>query len=204
MADPAFRADQHTRLHEPHIAPLTNFIDAIREQRGWTPYIAPLHGGINARVLYILRDPGDRTKDDGKGSGMICAENDDQTAAMVATLIEGAGVSENEVVPWNAVPWYIDNRKPTNIELRAAAPTLVSLLELLPKLEVVVLHGGEARIAWQYALEAQPTLRRRRLITIETYHASVSALQSADPIERQRRIDHRMAAWRDAGEILRG
>lgn len=82
MAEPAFRADQHRRIREPHIEPIITFVDDLRVLHGWTPYVAPLHGGINSRMLSMLRDPGDMTRDDSRGSGMICMENDDKRSAL--------------------------------------------------------------------------------------------------------------------------
>lgn len=49
-----------------------------------------------------------------------------------------------ELLPWNAYPWYI-NRKPTTAELDAAAEPLRRLIGLLPRLRVVLLHGGDAQ-----------------------------------------------------------
>jgi hypothetical protein len=91
MRDATFRADQHARLRDPHIAPFTDLVDELRTVpgRGWMPYIAPMYGGTGARVLSVFQDPGPRTRDDD-GSGMLCCENDDDSAAMHATLLDCA------------------------------------------------------------------------------------------------------------------
>ena len=202
MKDDAFRDDQHARLHEPHIAPITAYVVSLRSPDRWLPYVAPLHGGVKARMLTILRDPGKGTLDAG-GSGMLCVENNDQSAEVQFGLMESAKLTPADFTPWNAYPWFID-RAPTYEEIIEASPTIVGLLELLPNLEIVMLQGGEAQEAWRVALEAQPAIRRRRLITLETYHPSIQALRTADPNERQRRVQHRLDTWREAGEILRG
>jgi hypothetical protein len=202
MRDPAFRDDQLARLREPHLAPITEFIQGLRDSGGeWVPWVAPLHGGVEARVLSVLRDPGRMVHHIG-GSGMICVENDDQTAETLHGLITQAGLTPRDVIPWNAYPWYI-NRKPSLDQLRAATPTLLGLVDLLPKLEVVVLQGEDAQAAWRIALQERPVLRRRRLEVFETYHPSVQALQSADPSERQRRVQERAHTWREAAEWLK-
>lgn len=88
MADPDFRTAQSSGAHtETHIAPINEFVDRIRDRdgRGWVPYVAPLHGGFDAQVLSILRDPGHATQD-GAGSGCLCVENDDPTAERQAVL----------------------------------------------------------------------------------------------------------------------
>jgi hypothetical protein len=203
MREPAFRADQESRLREPHIAPITEYIQGLRDSSGeWVPWVAPLHGGVGARVLSVLRDPGPMVHLVG-GSGMICIENDDQTAKTLCGLIVQAGLTPRDVIPWNAYPWYI-NKKPTPMQLRVATPTLLGLIDLLPKLEVVVLQGDDAQLAWRMALREQPALRRRRLEVFETYHPSVQALRSPDKVERERRIQNRIDTWLQVGEWLRG
>ena len=200
MKDDAFRTGQHARLHEPHIAPITAYVESLRGLDRWLPYVAPLHGGVNARMLTILRDPGKGTLAEG-GSGMLCVENNDQSAEVQFGLMESAGLTPADITPWNAYPWFID-RAPTDDEILEASPTITGLLELLPDLEIVMLQGGEAQAAWRVALTAHPAIRRRRLITLETYHPSVQALRTPDPLERGRRVQHRLDTWAEAGEIL--
>jgi uracil-DNA glycosylase len=202
MGDPDFLADQRGRLREPHIAPITDFVDSLRSDGRWLPYVAPIHGGISSRILTVLRDPGRATLAEG-GSGMLSVENDDQTAETQFGLMESAGLTPSDFTPWNAYPWFI-NRKPTSHELLEASPTLVRLLELMPELEVVILSGSDAQAAWRASLEAEPAIRRRRLITLETYHPSVQALRTDVPDERARRTQHRISTWREAAEILAG
>lgn len=204
MGDREFRADQRSRIREPHIKPINDFVDDLRVIHGWTPYVAPLHGGINSRMLSMLRDPGDMTRDDDRGSGMICMENDDQTAEMQAILADSAGIDASDFMPWNSVPFYVGNRKPTTPELHAATPSLIQLLDLLPNLEVALLQGGEAKRAWGYLRGADPRWRKRGIEVIETFHPSQMALQTMYPDERAERIEHRIASWKQAGDLLRG
>jgi hypothetical protein len=81
MADPAFCEAQHKHRLDPHISPINQMVHDLRDQdgRGWLPEVAPMHGGIDARVLSVLRDPGPATQT-GSGSGFLCVENDDPTA----------------------------------------------------------------------------------------------------------------------------
>jgi hypothetical protein len=90
MADAEFRADQHARLHDAHIGPITTLVDELSQVgRGFIPYVAPLYGGVNADVLLIFQDPGPKTQVDG-GSGMLCAENDDPTAELFSDCLDAA------------------------------------------------------------------------------------------------------------------
>lgn len=196
MKDQAFREDQHARLGEPHIAPITLYVDELRKSGGWAPYVAPIHGGVDARILCLLRDPGPGTQD-GSGSGMLCFENDDQTAERQFELMRGAGLLMYDIIPWNAYPWYI-NKAPTRDQLRQGATAIAQLVGLLPQLQVVLLQGAEAKKGWDYALEEDPAIRHRRLITISTYHPSNQALRTPSSQERERRIQHRIDSWKSA------
>jgi len=48
------------------------------------------------------------------------------------------------VVPWNAYPWYI-NAKPTVVQLAAGVEPLRGIIELMPRLRVVLLLGTDAK-----------------------------------------------------------
>lgn len=81
MASGAFRKEQERDRYAPHVRTINELVDDLRDQdgRGWMPYAAPWHGGVEARVLSVLRDPGPKTQDT-VGSGFLCVENDDPTA----------------------------------------------------------------------------------------------------------------------------
>jgi hypothetical protein len=56
MSDPKFKAEQLSGRYEPHVEPVNRLVDELREAeppggRGWAPYIAPIHGGSEARIL---------------------------------------------------------------------------------------------------------------------------------------------------------
>lgn len=202
MADPAFRRAQEEQLHLPHIAPITSLVDDLRKDGEWAPYVAPLHGGIHARMMTLLRDPGPMTRQ-GTGSGMLCTENNDQTAAKQCELMAEAGLTAADLTPWNAYPWYI-NRPPTKRELRRGAGVISSIVALMPELRVVLLTGRDAQAAWDLAAQHDSTLRSGRFAVLRTFHASVQALQAKDPLERARRVQHRIDTWCEAGLLVHG
>ncbi len=70
MRDPRFRRQQEDNLRAPHVAPINALVDELIKTagRGWVPYVSPLYGGVNARVLNIHRDPGPKTHDQQGGS----------------------------------------------------------------------------------------------------------------------------------------
>lgn len=202
MADAAFREQQWVDRYAPHIAPINQYVDELREQgRGWVPYVAPLHGGSDAQVLSVLRDPGPATHDDG-GSGFVCVENNDGSAELQANLLEMVGLSPRALLPWNAYPWYI-NRAPKTAELDAGAPTILQLLQLAPEVSVVLLQGGDAWRAWDRLLRQAPALERDRNLTIvRTFHPSPQALFVKDPEKRARRVARRREAFQEVAAAL--
>jgi hypothetical protein len=206
MADPTFRAEQHaTALTAPHIAPINQFVDSIRDRdgRGWAPYVAPLHGGVDAQVLSILRDPGPATRD-GTGSGFLAIENDDPTAERQVVLFESGGISPRQVLPWNAYPWYF-NRQPTASELDAGAQVIVELLDLLPDLRVVLLQGRDAEVGWKKVVRRLPApIEERGVSVLTTIHPGRQALFTPNREERARRVAHQEATFLGVGDLVRG
>lgn len=202
MADAAFREQQWNARYAPHIAPVNEYVDELREAgRGWAPYVAPLHGGVQARVLSILRDPGPATRD-GAGSGFICVENDDGSAELQAVLLEQAGLLPFELLPWNAYPWYI-NRAPKAAELDAGVETILHLLELAPDLKVVLLQGGDANHAWRRLLRKAPNIEQDLGLTVvRTFHPSPQALFVRDRDERAARVKRRAEAFAEVATLL--
>ncbi|MEV8168848.1 uracil-DNA glycosylase [Microbacterium paraoxydans] len=204
MADPAFREQQWAERYAPHIAPVNEYVDHLREEgRGWVPYVAPIHGGVRARVLSILRDPGPATQD-GKGSGFICVENNDGSAELQAVLLGEAGLSPFDLLPWNAYPWYI-NRVPNAAQLDAGVQTIIQLLKLVPDVSVVLLQGRHAERAWGRLLKLEPAIEQDRALSIvRTWHPSPQALFVRDPEQRAARVNRRREAFFEVAQLLRG
>lgn len=193
MRVPEFRAEQVRSCFAEHVAPLNRLVDELRQDGDWLPYIAPMFGGVNARLLYVLRDPGPKTKDDG-GSGFLCWENDDATAETMCSLFAEAGIAASDVAPWNAYPWYI-NRNPKADELEKGVDPLKRLIDLLPNLSIVMLLGGSAHDGWERLVRRYPApIKARGLSIIKTYHTSRQAFWHKDPaVREQRKADLRNA-----------
>jgi hypothetical protein len=193
MRDPQFRQQQVNGLRARHVAPINTLVDELIDPggRGWVPYVAPLYGGVNARVLCIQRDPGPMTNSQYGGSGFLCPENDDATAERFATQLDDAGIAVNTILAWNAYPWYI-NRSQRAAELEAGVEPLRRLLGLMPRLQVVILHGGSARDAWRRLIRRHCDLALQ-LEVVPTYHTSSQAF--IDPPETRAA---RMVALKEA------
>lgn len=202
MADKHFRIDQWDHRYDKHVAPINLLVDEFRGAGLWLPYVAPMYGGVNARLLSILRDPGPKTQDT-IGSGFLCMENDDATAENICKLFGDADIDPREIVPWNAYPWYI-NRKPNAAELEVGVEPLKRLIELIPGLKVIMLHGGDAHSGWKRLERRYPNLTSERgWHVIETYHPSRQAFWHKDPEVRSDRGKHLLDSFIEAASYLK-
>ena len=68
-----------SQINEPHIVPVTAFIERLRERMGpqaAIPFIDPWDGGVEAEVLFLLEAPGPKARN----SGFVSMNNPDETA----------------------------------------------------------------------------------------------------------------------------
>ena len=203
MADPVFAKTQREGLYAPHVAPVNRLVDRLRdaEGRGWAPHVAPVHGGVHARLLWILRDPGPATVDPNRQeAGFLCAENADPTAARLCELLDLAAVDTADTLPWNACPWFI-NRAPSRGELRAGTEPLNELLGLVRELEVVLLLGNHAADAWELLAAAHPAAAARPVV-LRTRHTGRQAF-IGKPEQKAVWTRQQEDAFRQAGHVLR-
>jgi hypothetical protein len=114
-ADPVFLAAKLARVDEPHVAPLNAMVRSIRLQHAGVPFFDPEAGGVNARVLFLLKAPGPKAVD------FVSLDNNDQTAENMLRLLVEAGIKRGDTCHWNVVPFYIGNADRT--KLRAAKQT---------------------------------------------------------------------------------
>ncbi len=149
-----FLAAKLARVREPHVAPISALADQIAVDSGldpgMVPYPDPDGAGIEARVLFLLDNPGPRARA-GSGSGLISMDNDDPTAERVWRANQRFGIDRARVLYWNIVPFPTEGMNSTTSEMRRAAPYTKQLLGMLPKVERVVLLGRKAEQGWRIA-----------------------------------------------------
>lgn len=133
---------------------------------------------------------------------MLCIENDDPTAAKQCELLASVGLGADDVTPWNSYPWYI-NTRPTAGQLQAGLSPLKQLIELLPRLQVVLLQGGRAHDSWDRLVASdEPFEADLAVPVVRTYHPSPQALRAKDPQVRLERVNRRLEAMLEVREIL--
>ncbi|NQU38043.1 MAG: uracil-DNA glycosylase [Actinobacteria bacterium] len=162
---------------EPHVAPINQLVDELSGvfQDSTCPYVSPYHGGVNARILSILANPGNGAGG-GKGSGFLTIENSDPTSRVQRELFAAVGIEPGDVTPWNACPWYIGDGKPTEAEriggIAASADShvLPRLIALMPGLKAVLLQGVDAQGAWAGFRGAHQAMIPAGLVVESTVH----------------------------------
>ena len=169
LRDPEARAARRRLLTEPHVRPLTQYVEDLRARStAEFPDFDPLDGGVEARLLFLMEKPGPMTsaeRDGRQGSGFISRDNDDPTAQAIFTFMREAGIPRRETVLWNLIPGWNGTRKVTAREVREGAQETLGLVRLLPNLRAVVLVGGKAGLA-------APLLEGRGLVIRKSRHPS--------------------------------
>jgi uracil-DNA glycosylase len=186
LANPAARGARITQLHEPHIAPLTAFVETLRAQVGpdvSIPNFDPWDGGIDAEILYLLEAPGPQAV----LSGFVSRNNPDESAKNFFELNAQAEIPRERTITWNVVPWYIGDRNrvraANRTDLQAGIRDLPPLFSILPRLCAVVLVGRKAQQARSAVRHLLPTVA-----IFECPHPSPQFV-NRDPANRHRILD---------------
>lgn len=133
--------EKEKRLNEAHMQALTEFVYKLRnETKLDVLFFDTFDGGINAKALFLLEKPGPKSST-SNGSGFISRDNDDETARAVKSFLEQADLSREETIIWNVIPAWNGTRAIVKDELIEGHRYLDELINLLPKLKVVVLVG---------------------------------------------------------------
>lgn len=167
--DPAFLQAKRERLYEPHVEPINRYVDGIADERDApVPYVDPDSGGVLAEVLFVLESPAGPA---ALGSGMLSADNDDETAKNIWNAYVESGLPRTAGLHWNAVPWYTGsaakNGKVSSLDVVAGRSYLLRLLDLAPEVRVVVAMGKKAQASVSGAADA---LEERGILLIEAPH----------------------------------
>lgn len=196
MRDPAVREQRLLCRMEPHVRPLNQLVDEIERERRVRnlPYIDPTFGGIHASVLLMLKAPEADANPVLAGRRFLSLDNDDPVAARIFSTCREVGLDRSELVAWNTCPFPIADARPSDEELRAAAPYTWDFVDWLAGLKVVVLLGAPARDSWRKY--GPPVGSRVKVLT--------GASPSPPGINRPGNLESYEAAMRRAAEIVHG
>lgn len=190
---------KRARLDDPHVGSLNAMVREINRHRAddhAAPWFDPADGGTDADVLLLLECPGPRASAH-KGSGFVSADNDDQTAENIVTLLHEAQLDRSRIVIWNVVPWYLpstDGRSTKNAssaDIVESGPWLERLVSQLPNLKLVVPMGTPALSGWMRYLTGSP--QRPLWPTLAVPHPSPQRLNT-DTTARPRILNAFMRA----------
>jgi hypothetical protein len=135
------------------VAPLSALADRIATAEGLplgaVPYPDPDFGGIHARALFLLDNPGPRAKLGTGGSGLLSIDNDDPSAARTHAAYRQFGIDRGMCLHWNVCPFPTAIDQSSTAERTRAVPYTKELLGLLPHLELVILLGRAAEDGWR-------------------------------------------------------
>jgi uracil-DNA glycosylase len=183
--DRDFLEAKQARLWEPHVAPINALVDEIRaETKAFVPYVDPDSGGALARVLFVLESP---ARPAALGSGMLSADNDDETAKNIWEAYRETGMPRTHGLPWNAVPWFVGNEERNAavkaLDVERGRRYLIQLLDRALDIGVVLAMGKPAQ---KSVSGAATELAARGIRVIETPHPSPRNYNSPTRSAKQR------------------
>lgn len=146
--DPSVVVDKLRRLSDPHVAPLTRYVERLRARRGGgeaVPRFDPAEAGVDApdhrapRGAWSTSNRRRRSRPaSARAPASSAPTNNDATAANMWSLLQAAQIDRDKlVVTWNVVPWYVSDgdgiRAATTTDITEGRPALLELLGLTGK-----------------------------------------------------------------------
>lgn len=176
LNDPKAAQERRRRAaSEVSVSALNGWVQRLRADTGHVvPLFDPADAGSDARLLILQLSPGSRAEV-LRNSGFISVDNPDATSRAFWEVRRRLGLFQG-VAHWSVVPWPTATGSVYTSEITGGAPRLLQVLELLPRLEVVVLAGPRVVAAWDVHVPA--AIRERyRAITVPdpaTIHTAAS------------------------------
>jgi len=204
MSSPHFQQQQWNQRFAQHIEPVNSLVDALVREGGVSmPYVAPLYGGVNSKVLFVFQDPGPGTNLSGKGSGFLCSENDDPSAELFAVCLDQAGLRVGDVMTWNAYPWHLPagKERPTAGQVAQGVAPLHRLVSLLANLKVVMPMGRVAQDGWARFAHAHPSEAARYQV-LPGLHTSRRGITGGGRHSKEQGVAMVLAAMRQARRFV--
>jgi hypothetical protein len=204
-ADLDHTKQQLDRRYAPNIGDINRYCDSLRDLKPGRelPYIDPMHDADQCKIVSLFASPGPASTDPSSpdsGTGFLGAGNNDGSAARMSAIYEHLGLRPEQVMPWNAYPWYLSkgDGKLTNQQLDEGLKPLIRFLALVPRASALVAHGTEARRLVR-RLE-QLGLRNIRARGFKSYdvHAAGDRAFTGAPAKQEQWLEEMRAAYQDA------
>ena len=186
----------------PHLVALNQLVERLRDQSGlFVPFVAAEHGGIDAPILSVLRDPGKATS----ATGVLSVSNPDPTSRRQRELMSEVGLEPQELTPWNAYPfaWDAELDGPLTPEAVArGAVILAEVIDLMTNLRVLLLQGQEARWAWAMVQAFLPSMQDPAFEVVQTCHPLGTRGRTAEATAANKA--EQLGQWRLGRRVMRG
>jgi hypothetical protein len=146
-----YRLEDH--VDDPHVRTINAYVKELMAERNrFVPFVSPRYGGTKARLLAVHKMPGALTDPANRGSGFLDFDNRDKAAARHCKYLEDAEIAFDDVMSWNAIPW-VDADFDDHDQRYQGAKALTRVIEMMPDLCVIMLHGSEAKAMWNTTIE---------------------------------------------------
>ena len=180
---------------------LEELVDRLRAESGrFVPHVSDEHGGVEAPILSVLRDPGPATN----RTGVLSTSNPDPTSRRQRELMAQAGLRPRDLCPWNAYPWAHDRKIDGDLgveHVAQGAVVLVEVIAMMRGLQVLLLQGKEASWAWWIARAFHPELEDSGFAVITASHPLGTRGRTPEATAENR--SRQESEWRRAARISR-
>ncbi|MCK8616127.1 hypothetical protein [Gordonia sp. C13] len=146
-----YRLEDH--IDDAHVRAINAYVKQLMAERNrFVPFVSPRYGGTKARLLAVHKMPGALTDPANRGSGFLDFDNRDKAAKRHTKYLEDAKIAFDDVMSWNAIPWVGADFDDYDQRYQGAK-ALTRVIEELPDLSVIMLHGSEAKAMWNQTIK---------------------------------------------------
>jgi hypothetical protein len=180
--------------------PIDLLVDRLRAESGlFVPYVSAKHGGADAPILSVLRDPGPTTS----RTGELSTDNADPTSRRQRELMTAVNLRAMDLTPWNAYPWAHDVKAHGVLDVEhvaRGAVVLVEVIAMMRALRVLLLQGKEASWAWSIAAAFHPNLQHSGFQVVTTCHPLGTRARTPEATAANK--IRQVADWKRAAAII--
>ncbi|MHA7261643.1 uracil-DNA glycosylase family protein [Arthrobacter sp. TMN-37] len=198
MADPTYQAQQWERRYDPNIEDVNRLCDSLGALKpgSTVPYIDPVHDVDGCKIVSLFSSPGSSLP-----SGFVSFENDDPASVRIAEIYESAGLRPEQVMPWNAHPWFLEEGKERALSMDQIADgvkPLLSFLQQVPRASALIAHGADAHKAARRLMKLENRAIYKRGFKIYEVRSTSERAFKGTPANQEIWLREIHAAYTDA------